>query len=71
VTDPDRPEELRTKVYGERTVYDNPWVRLVLMDTEPPDGQRFSTTSYDYRSISASSLTTRIEVNAVAPPVRY
>ncbi|MDL4777587.1 NUDIX hydrolase [Actinomadura xylanilytica] len=37
----DRPEELRTKVFGERTVYDNPWVRLTMVDIEPPDGQRF------------------------------
>jgi len=35
------PEELRTHVFGERTVYDNPWVRLVLVDIEPPDGKRF------------------------------
>lgn len=41
VTDFDRPDELRTKVYGERTVYDNPWVRLTLVDIEPPDGHRF------------------------------
>jgi len=31
----DRPDELRTKVYGERVVYDNPWVRLTLVDIEP------------------------------------
>jgi 8-oxo-dGTP pyrophosphatase MutT (NUDIX family) len=37
----DRPDELRTKVYGERVVYDNPWVRLTLVDIEPPDGHRF------------------------------
>jgi 8-oxo-dGTP pyrophosphatase MutT (NUDIX family) len=41
VTSDDRAEELRTKIYGERTVYDNPWVRLVLVDIEPPDGHRF------------------------------
>lgn len=41
MTDPDRPEELRTKVYSERIVYDNPWVRLTLVDIEPPDGHRF------------------------------
>jgi 8-oxo-dGDP phosphatase len=35
------PEELRTKVFGERTIYDNPWVRLTLVDIEPPDGRRF------------------------------
>jgi 8-oxo-dGTP pyrophosphatase MutT (NUDIX family) len=42
VTDPDRPDELRTKVYGERTIYDgSPWVRVALVDIEPPDGHRF------------------------------
>jgi len=35
------PGELRTKVYGERVVYDNPWVRLTLADIEPPNGRRF------------------------------
>lgn len=34
-------DELRTKVYGERTLYDNKWVRLTLVDIEPPDGRRF------------------------------
>jgi 8-oxo-dGDP phosphatase len=37
----DRPDELRTRVFGERTIYDNPWVRLTLVDIEPPDGKRF------------------------------
>jgi 8-oxo-dGTP pyrophosphatase MutT (NUDIX family) len=35
------PDELRTKVHGERVLYDNPWVRLTLVDVEPPDGRRF------------------------------
>ncbi|BCJ30542.1 NUDIX hydrolase [Actinocatenispora sera] len=35
------PDELRTKIYGERSLYDNPWVRLTLVDIEPPDGHRF------------------------------
>lgn len=30
-----------TKIFGERTIYDNPWVRLVQVDIEPPDGRRF------------------------------
>lgn len=34
-------DELRTKIHGERTVYDNEWVRLTLVDIEPPDGRRF------------------------------
>ncbi len=41
VASPDRPDELRTKIFGERVVYDNPWVRLTLVDIEPPDGRRF------------------------------
>jgi hypothetical protein len=47
-----RPEDLRTKVYGERTVYDNPWVRVVVVDIEPPDGIVSSTTLYVYRPLS-------------------
>ncbi|WP_423464273.1 NUDIX domain-containing protein [Promicromonospora sp. MS192] len=30
-----------TSVYSERTLYDNPWVRLVQMEIEPPNGRRF------------------------------
>lgn len=41
VQDDRTPDELRTKVFGERTIYDNQWVRLTLMDIEPPDGHRF------------------------------
>jgi 8-oxo-dGTP pyrophosphatase MutT (NUDIX family) len=37
---PDRaPEPWR--IHGERLVYDNPWVRLALVDVEPPGGERF------------------------------
>ncbi|KJK49536.1 NUDIX hydrolase [Lentzea aerocolonigenes] len=28
-------------VHGERTVYDNRWVKVKLVDVEPPDGSRF------------------------------
>jgi 8-oxo-dGTP pyrophosphatase MutT (NUDIX family) len=38
---PGPSEELRTKVFGERAVYDNRWVRVTLVDIETPDGQRF------------------------------
>lgn len=31
----------RWNIYGERTLYDNPWVRLVQVDVEPPNGKRF------------------------------
>lgn len=31
----------RWQVFGERSLYDNPWVRLVQVDVEPPDGRRF------------------------------
>ncbi|HEX5543768.1 MAG TPA: NUDIX hydrolase [Micromonospora sp.] len=29
------------RIYGERMIYDNPWVRLALVDVEPPGVQRF------------------------------
>jgi 8-oxo-dGTP pyrophosphatase MutT (NUDIX family) len=41
VAEPDHPDALRTKVFGEREVYSNRWVRLTLVDIEPPDGHRF------------------------------
>lgn len=41
VSDP-VPERLRWTIRGERTLYDNPWVRLSLVDVEPPDGRRFN-----------------------------
>jgi 8-oxo-dGTP pyrophosphatase MutT (NUDIX family) len=31
----------RWHVHGERTLYDNPWVRLTQVDVEPPDGARW------------------------------
>jgi 8-oxo-dGDP phosphatase len=34
-------EALRTHVYGERTLYDNEWVRLAVVDIQPPGGERF------------------------------
>ena len=38
----DRDDEPpRWHVYGERTLYDSPWVRLVRVEVEPPDGNRF------------------------------
>jgi 8-oxo-dGTP pyrophosphatase MutT (NUDIX family) len=30
-----------TRVHGERTIYNNEWVRLVQVEIEPPDGRRF------------------------------
>ena len=32
---------VRWKVHGERTIYDSPWVRLTLVDVEPPGAARF------------------------------
>ena len=37
----DYPEALHWKVHEERTVYDNRWVKVDLVDVEPPDGSRF------------------------------
>lgn len=35
------PAGLRWIVRGERTLYDNRWVKLTAVDVEPPNGQRF------------------------------
>lgn len=35
------PAELSWKVHGERAIYENEWVRLGLVDVEPPGGRRF------------------------------
>lgn len=35
------PDAPRTKVHGERVIYDSAWVRLVQVEIEPPSGQWF------------------------------
>ncbi|MCX5140857.1 NUDIX domain-containing protein [Streptomyces sp. NBC_00338] len=38
----ERPEDLEPwQIHGERTVYDNRWVKLTLVDVEPPGDERF------------------------------
>jgi 8-oxo-dGDP phosphatase len=37
----DAEEQSIWKVYGTRAIYDNPWIRLDLVDLEQPDGHRF------------------------------
>ncbi|MFD4689750.1 NUDIX domain-containing protein [Streptomyces sp. NPDC058463] len=38
----ERPEDLEPwQIHGERTVYDNRWVKLTLVDVEPPGVERF------------------------------
>jgi 8-oxo-dGTP pyrophosphatase MutT (NUDIX family) len=42
VPDPGQPDSMRWLTYGERTIYDNPWVRVSLADVQPPGGaERF------------------------------
>ncbi|MEV4627024.1 NUDIX domain-containing protein [Micromonospora sp. NPDC049523] len=38
----DSPDSMRWRVYGERTIYEHRWVRLLLADVQPPGGgERF------------------------------
>ncbi|WP_405597143.1 NUDIX domain-containing protein [Streptomyces sp. NBC_01410] len=38
----ERPDDLESwQIHGERTVYDNRWVKLALVDVEPPGVERF------------------------------
>lgn len=45
MTDPEPADQsldsMRWQVFGERMLYDNPWVRLVKVDVQPPNGERF------------------------------
>src|SRR6266851_8594915 len=41
VTDAVGDGSSRWKTFGERTIYDNPWVWLGQVDVELPDGERF------------------------------
>ena len=45
MSDPEPADEsldgMRWHVYGERVLYDNRWVRLVKVDVQPPNGERF------------------------------
>jgi 8-oxo-dGTP pyrophosphatase MutT (NUDIX family) len=38
---PARSDAMRWKVFGERPIYENRYVRVTLVDVEPPDGRRF------------------------------
>ena len=39
---PEPPAELESwTIHGQRTLYDNPWVKLELVDVEPPGVKRF------------------------------
>jgi 8-oxo-dGTP pyrophosphatase MutT (NUDIX family) len=58
VTKSARPDHLRTKVFGERIVYDDPWVRLALVDIEPPDGRRF-----EYHVVRLRTVVVTLVVN--------
>jgi ADP-ribose pyrophosphatase len=46
------------KIFGERTVYDNRWVRLGLADVQAPDGQRF-----DYHVVHLDRIAIALIVN--------
>lgn len=41
VSKPARLPNLQTRVFGERSLYQNAWVRLALVDVGTPDGRRF------------------------------
>lgn len=38
---PEKDPDLKTNILGERAVYDNQWVRLVLAEIQPPNGVSF------------------------------
>lgn len=43
-------------VHGERAIYENPWVDLVLVDVEQPDGRRWDYHVVRLRHLAATAL---------------
>lgn len=46
------------RTFGERTVYDNPWVRLGLVDVEAPSGER-----WEYHVVHLARIAVALMVN--------
>ncbi len=46
------------KTFGERTIYDNRWVRLGLVDVEAPSGER-----WDYHVVHPARIAIALIVN--------
>jgi ADP-ribose pyrophosphatase len=58
-------EELREwRRFGERTIYDNRWVRLSLVDVEAPSGER-----WDYHVVHLARIAVALIVNETADEV--
>ena len=52
------------RVFGERTIYDSPWVRLGLVDVEAPHGER-----WDYHVVHFSRIAIALIVDEAADAV--
>jgi ADP-ribose diphosphatase len=56
VPEPSRSDEHRTIRRDERTVYDSEWVRVTLVDVEPPNGRRFESHVIRMRPVAVAAL---------------
>ena len=56
MTESSRSDQYRTVRRGERTIYDNEWVRLTLVDIEPPGGRRFEHHVVHMRPVAIAAL---------------
>jgi ADP-ribose pyrophosphatase len=52
------------RTFGERTIYDNRWVRLGLVDVESPDGRR-----WDYHVVHFARIAVALIVNEATDEV--
>lgn len=53
---PEQSDDLRTEVFGERAVYESPWVRLTLVDIGTPDGRRFEHHVVRLRTVAIAAV---------------
>jgi ADP-ribose pyrophosphatase len=61
VNGPSQPDAHRTKRYGERVVYESEWVRLTLVDIEPPDGRRFEHHVVHMKPVAIAALVNDVD----------
>jgi 8-oxo-dGTP pyrophosphatase MutT (NUDIX family) len=61
VSESEDRDAIRWSVLGERTLYDNPWIRLSLVEVEPPDGRRFEHHVVRLRRVAIALVVNRDE----------
>jgi hypothetical protein len=72
MADDRQPESMRWAVHGRRTIYDNRWVKLDLVDVQPPGGvPRFEHHAVRLNRVAPSYRATVAFTSHYAPTAPY